>query len=210
MTINFFHHPARPSTNDSGFSLVELVIVVAIIAVLGTVAIQNFSPANARLKQAARELYGNLQRARMEAIKTNQDVGIVFDTANNQYFFCQDANSDNDCTDAGETILNTTCGDPANSINCAVDNTKLCCDLSSYGSGVQYAGALTILPVTGVGVCPSDGVSYTANIMNFTPTGRGSIGYVYLKNSQNSYYVAGTPSLAGVVMMKKWINNSWQ
>ena len=120
MTINFFSYSLPIDRNDSGYSLVELIVVVAIIAVLGAIAIPNLSVGNARLKQAARELYGNLQRARMEAIKTNQNVGIIFDVVNNQYVLCQNIDStDTDCADVGETVL-------------------LTMTLGGYGSGVRF------------------------------------------------------------------------
>jgi len=194
MTVNLFSHRSVPIARNSGFSLVELVIVMVIIAVLGAVAMPNLSPANARLKQAARELYGNLQRARMEAIKTNQDVGVIFDTANNQYLLCQNANSDNDCSDAGETILSTT-------------------SLTTYGSSVQYGcGAATRDATTSGGACPASGVSYSPTNVRFTPRGTlsGTSGYVYLQNDKQTSYVLGTPTSAGVIVMKKWVNGSWQ
>lgn len=199
MAINFFSHSTPSSPHDSGFSLVELLIVVAIIAVLGAVAMPNLSPANARLKQAARELYGNLQRARMEAIKTNQDVGVIFDTANNQYLLCQDIDAiDNDCTDAGETILATI-------------------SLGTYGSGVQfgYGSALKNATTSGASCpdnCPASGVSYNPSKVRFTPQGTlsGTSGYVYLQNNQQTSYVLGTPTSAGVIVMKKWVSGSWQ
>lgn len=189
MAINFFASHTT-STSETGFTLVELVATVAIIAMAGAIAIPNFSSANSHLKQAARELYGNLQRARMETIKSSQNVGIVFDAANNQYFLCQNANNDNDCSDTGETIISTT-------------------SLNSYGSSVQFASGLPIPPVSGS--CPTDGISYATNTMVFSSSGRPSnIGYTYLTNKEGTYYVIGTPSMAGVVVMKKWEDNSWQ
>jgi len=64
---------------EKGFSLIELMIVVAIIAIFAAVAIPAFVHwiPNMRLKAAARDLYSNFQQARMEAIKRNRDVVIV-------------------------------------------------------------------------------------------------------------------------------------
>ena len=65
---------------DGGFTMVELMIVVAVIAILAAIAIPgviNWLP-NYRLKVAARELVANFQRAKLEAVKRNTDVVISF------------------------------------------------------------------------------------------------------------------------------------
>ena len=66
----------------AGFTLVECMIVVAIIAIAGAIAapsIMNWMP-NMRLKADARDLYSNLQRAKKEAIQRNTCVSITFTT----------------------------------------------------------------------------------------------------------------------------------
>lgn len=59
-----------------GFTLVELMVTVAIVALLASLAIPSFAPAiqKQRLKNAAQELQGQLYLAKAEAIKTGQRV----------------------------------------------------------------------------------------------------------------------------------------
>ncbi len=65
---------------NSGFSLIELIVVLSIISVFSTIAISSFMNwlPNYRLNAAVRELYSNMQKARVEAVKTHQNVLIEF------------------------------------------------------------------------------------------------------------------------------------
>jgi prepilin-type N-terminal cleavage/methylation domain-containing protein len=56
-----------------GFTLVEVIIVVAIIGILSAIAVPNFISwlPNMRLKAASRDLYSHMMRAKMEAIRSN-------------------------------------------------------------------------------------------------------------------------------------------
>ncbi|HTO89442.1 MAG TPA: GspH/FimT family pseudopilin [Thermoanaerobaculia bacterium] len=67
------------SAGRRGFSLVELVIVVALIAMMSLLAAPWFIKLNQRnqIKSAARELQTTLLAARMKAVKRNQQVNVV-------------------------------------------------------------------------------------------------------------------------------------
>ena len=63
----------------AGFTLVELLVVMVVLAILATVGIPNFGPtvANSRVTSAANDLLGALQLARSEAVRLNEPVLIT-------------------------------------------------------------------------------------------------------------------------------------
>jgi prepilin-type N-terminal cleavage/methylation domain-containing protein len=73
--------------NKSGFTIIELMIVVGIAAVLAGIAGGAFIATMPKymLKKDASELSANFKKARSLAIKFNRDVSIVFMPANKKY-----------------------------------------------------------------------------------------------------------------------------
>jgi prepilin-type N-terminal cleavage/methylation domain-containing protein len=91
---------------SGGFSLTEMVVVVAIILFLAALAIPNFSSISAtiHLKSAASDLSGLMQQARILAAKNNAIYGIAYGTINGAGVACVDLNLSNTCT-TGEPLV---------------------------------------------------------------------------------------------------------
>lgn len=64
----------------SGFTLIQLTIVIALLTILTAVGVPNFLSwlPKYRLKRAARDLYSNLHLAKMSAIKANKDCRVNY------------------------------------------------------------------------------------------------------------------------------------
>ena len=94
-----------------GFTLVELMIAIGVIAILAAIAVPgviSWLP-NYRVKAAASDMISNFQKAKMEAVKRNTDVIIAFTAANatqtGSYRIFVDNNPGNGAFDAGERVL---------------------------------------------------------------------------------------------------------
>jgi type IV fimbrial biogenesis protein FimT len=87
--------------DSSGFSFMELMVVIAMIGILSAVALPGLLRAlpEQRLKNAARNLYADMQRARLLAVRENRPISVRFNNGDNFYYF--DDNDDSGFT-AGE------------------------------------------------------------------------------------------------------------
>ena len=99
----------RLKTNK-GFSLIELMVVIALIAILAAVAIPSFMKwlPNMRLKATARDIFGAAMLAKGEAVKRNKRCALTFNQVisgtNMVYVVFED--TDKDCEyDVGESVL---------------------------------------------------------------------------------------------------------
>lgn len=97
-------------SNNKGFTLTELGVVLAIITIISSMASPNLSSlwSNLRLNTAARDMVSNFQRAKMEAVKKSVLCTITFDltVGADTYDYVVYVDNDQDLEyDSGETIL---------------------------------------------------------------------------------------------------------
>jgi prepilin-type N-terminal cleavage/methylation domain-containing protein len=78
----------KRTCSRTGFSLVELIVVIVLISIMSAFAIpvwQNYS-ANTNLKAAAREVMADLSNAKQRAVEENLDVyRLTFNVVGNSY-----------------------------------------------------------------------------------------------------------------------------
>ena len=71
----------------SGFTVVELLVVFAVFSIFLAIGVPNFMSwiPKYRLKSAVRDLYSNMQLAKMTAVKSNQNCTVTYSTDPDQY-----------------------------------------------------------------------------------------------------------------------------
>lgn len=94
----------------NGFTTVELIVIIALFAILVGIAIPGFSRwlPNYRLRAAARDMFSNFQQAKLTAVKRYQTCVISFDqdigTTTYDYVVYMDPGN-NLMLDAGDEVL---------------------------------------------------------------------------------------------------------
>jgi len=208
--------------NQSGFTLIEAMVVVAVMGIMAAVAVTsslNYLP-DMRLKSASRDLYSNLQKAKLLAVKTNTSHAVFFDTGIGNYQILTDPGPDGNWGTGDDTNNNPGPDGIYGSADDIPEPEPV--TLANYKSGVAYGhGNAATNATQGGGAFPPGDVSFNNNIVVFNSRGMllnaGFTGYVYLANNTNlpiierSSYAVGVPVVTGIIQMSKWYNgsNSW-
>ena len=96
----------------NGFTLLELIVIIVVFMALVMVAIPGFSRwlPNYRLRAATRDLFSNLQHAKLTAVKRHRTCAIAFnqDVGGTIYDYAVYVDMDNDLElDAADEVLTT-------------------------------------------------------------------------------------------------------
>ena len=189
-------------TKEDGLTITEIIIVMAIIAILSAIAVPaiiSWLP-DYRLRMAAGELYSNLQRVKQEAVRANSECAVYFDAEDGRY----------QLVSGGPDGV---CDGPPMGAPPVPQNDDMILNavtLSNYGSGVQYGSGSATKTVPGTGIPPTVTVSYAKDWIRFDSKGMArEMGYAYLANINGSAFAVGTPSFAGAIVQKRWLRSSW-
>jgi prepilin-type N-terminal cleavage/methylation domain-containing protein len=111
---------------ESGFTLMELMVTIAIILIMASLAVPSFLSwlPRQRLRGAVTDLVADIQSTKLRAIRENRTWAIVFNTATDRYYVCSD-----------DGVNNTWDGPVGNGGD---DTSVKTVRLSRVGSGVRF------------------------------------------------------------------------
>lgn len=89
--------PLKRQTTSSGFTLIELMVTIAVLAIIVSIAAPNISTqlANQRVKSTAATLANALKEAKVESIIRRQNVEVIYNATMTPKTLTLRANSNN-------------------------------------------------------------------------------------------------------------------
>ena len=158
--------------DNKGFSAMELLTVIGIIAILAAIAVPSLIGwrNNSQLSRATQDLYSNFQRTKSQAARLNAFCTITFDTvAGNFTVFVDD---DQDLTlDGGEQVLRTVAWSEYPGVS--LDTTQ------GGGDGLIFTN-------------PNNAIAFAPNGFCFNNTGSLATGTVFLSNNSRQTQITIT------------------
>jgi len=201
---------------QSGFTLVELMVTLAVLVILAMLAIPSYSDffVKSRLRGATDDVVSLLNASRINSVKLQRQINVSEKGTGTGTAWCVGAVAEAGPTNAGDALAlgNATCNCSASTVSCLVDSQTALVSSSNYSgvsmtaasSDIAYAsatsGGVTFNPKVGA-VTDSSG-----NLLATTPSltlvsGRYStqitvspLGQVIVCVPSTSTFVPGYPS----------------
>jgi type IV fimbrial biogenesis protein FimT len=141
-----------PRRQQSGFTVIELMVTVAVVAVLALIAVPSFNDLieKSRLRGATDDMVALLNVARARAIKLQRDVNV---SVSGTTTWCAGASSAGDPPSVAKQVPAATACDCTSAGACLVDG------LPALVSSGDYKG-VTISNVSSTGSGTSTGIKY--------------------------------------------------
>jgi type IV fimbrial biogenesis protein FimT len=195
--------PFLPLKNHSAFTLTEVMVTLAVVGAVAAIAapgVLMMAP-NMALKSAARDLYSNLQKARILAIKENQSISVRF---SGTYYYI-DRNRDGAYTASTVDTFTDVNGDGAYTRGepyVDVDGNgaysgETAINFTDYGYGVKKG--------TGTAAKNWSGNTCTQRaFITFNSRGTSNSGTIYLDNKNNDICYAVTARSSGSIKTRRY------
>lgn len=181
--------------NAEGYTLIEVIIVMIIVAVLATGVVFMFANPTAKVKAAAFEMRGDFNLARAEAVRRNDEILVHFvDSAKETcsktdkssfddcfaggsmhgYVICFDADSGNDCDDEVRSSPPATAAEVAEDLADKIIKTVLFSNSVKY---YEFGATLPTLPSGpakdpgGTALASNNGITFASDFVSLSPDG---------------------------------------
>lgn len=185
--------------HSSGFTLIELMVVVAIVAILAVIAAPSYRDMidRSRLRAATDELVSVMSNARANAVKLDRDVNVSFGST--AAGWCMGANAALAPTGGNPASAATACDCTDSSPTCTVDGETLLVPPGKHAN-VGISGTTTPLVFDGnLGLVVTGGAVAEQTLNLTSPSGVYTARVTIRPLGQATVCVpGGSPAMAGV------------
>ncbi len=187
----------RKSISEKGYTLVELMVVVAITAIIAGFTMTEINSTSNKLRNTAQTLRAKMQQAKLLAVKENLNVFVDFDldgTGGIDSFYTLWRDDDNNNAYSASELI---------------EKVALPNDISFGAVAKADGGPDKSASNSGSTAPTSNIVSFSGDSIRFSPQGMGSQGWAYLHAPNNDS--AGTHAVGsnnvGRIQSRYWATN---